>query len=115
MKNHFEHLRFPGTKTTKSFKTEKQEYLYNTDEERIYFVLGKDDEGKYAYGYNMKLQNGQYCEKEPNMESGYFSSEREAKIFFFGNMQCFPNLFSKELLTNISYQINELLKLNLFA
>lgn len=114
MKNHFEHLRFPGIKTPESFKKVREEVIYFDGRENVKITYGKDADERYSYGYTMYLSDGQFFEKKPNLESGYFVSEREAKLYFLGNMQKYPNLFSDELLKNISLQINDLCKLTLF-
>lgn len=114
MNSRFEHLRheeYPDAAPVASYYSENIS-LDRTETIHIHFA--EAERGKWVGGYSVFWKNGRQSLKIPSLADGWFSSAREAKLFYLGFMLGYLEFFTGENQFAIKEAVNKYSQSTLF-
>ena len=85
------HEEYPDAVPVNSYSTE---YISADSEESISILTAEAIPGKWVGGYSVIWRNGRRSVLPPSLSNGWFSSEREAKLFYLGFMAGYLSYFT---------------------
>lgn len=106
--NYFEHLRNPGIEDysePKTYPLDKIVVFDNRVEQIEIYTTSHGD--RWAVGYNIRFADGRSAYNLPSFERGWFSSQRNAVLYFLGYLKTYANMFTPDAIAEVERLIPE--------
>lgn len=95
MKNPFKHLLVPDFKESCPVNDFRKIEVFFDSAEVITINVAEPVRGKWALGYALYFRDGRSAYRLPSLEYGFFRSERDAVLYFTGQLLENESLFSE--------------------
>lgn len=82
--NPYENYRVREFENSGEIRNYSSHVVVDDRRERVEFLIAQVSSDKYALGYDIYFADGRRASRLPSLEYGYFTSERNAKLYFLG-------------------------------
>ena len=114
MNSRFEHLRHEEYPDAAPVTTYSSENISPDRTETIHIHYAEAKPGKWVGGYSVFWKNGRQSLMIPSLADGWFSSSREAKLFYLGFMLNYLEFFTEDNQFAIKEAVNKYSQSTLF-
>lgn len=113
-RNPYEHLRHQENIWPCTAQHYEHVKVADFSPEHIDMYTAEIDPGKFSYGYMIGFKDGRQASKMPGDLSGWFSSRKDAELYFLGYIIRYKEYFSDEAIRAVKKLIVERIQINLF-
>lgn len=114
MNSRYEYLRHEEYPDAAPVTTYSSENISPDRTETIHLHYAEAEPGKWVGGYSVFWKNGRQSLKIPSLSDGWFSSSREAKLFYLGFMLNYLEFFTEDNQFAIKEAVNKYSQSTLF-
>lgn len=114
MNSRFEYLRHEEYPDAAPVTTYSSENISPDRTETIHIHYAEAEPGKWVGGYSVFWKNGRQSLKIPSLADGWFSSSREAKLFYLDFMLNYLEFFTEDNQFAIKEAVNKYSQSTLF-
>lgn len=111
MYDYLRHEEYPDAEPVRDFSSDT---ISSDNEESISILTAEACPGKWVGGYSVCWKNGRHSFLAPSLSNGWFSSERETRLFYLGFMSGFSSYFTESNRKAINNAITRYSQASLF-